>query len=95
MYCRIVQPTSLVPCAQVNTNAVVLVSKGMVHTEGGWPKEVDCTEVEQTIRFRRKVHSAPCPSDTARWSSQRICQSNAQQHRPTVQRAQHVLPATG
>jgi hypothetical protein len=54
---------------QVNTKAVVLVSKGMVHTEGGWPKEVDCTEVEQTIRFRRKVLRLPCPSDMARQSS--------------------------
>ena len=34
---------------------MVLVNKGMVHLEGGWPKEVDCAEVEQTIRYRRKV----------------------------------------
>lgn len=40
---------------QVNTDAVVLVSKGMWHTEGGWPKDVDCTEVEQTTRYIRKV----------------------------------------
>jgi hypothetical protein len=41
--------------AQANTTAVVLVSSGMSHVEGGWPKEVDHTEVEQVIRFRRKV----------------------------------------
>lgn len=40
---------------QVNTNAVVLVNKAMCHLEGGWPKEVDCTEVEQVIRYRRKA----------------------------------------
>jgi dynein intermediate chain 2 len=27
----------------------------MAHTEGGWPKDVDCTEAEHVIRFRRKV----------------------------------------
>lgn len=27
----------------------------MSHTEGGWPKDVDCTEAEHVIRFRRKV----------------------------------------
>lgn len=40
---------------QVNTDAVVLVNKGMWHIEGGWPKDVDCTEVEQTTRYIRKV----------------------------------------
>lgn len=27
----------------------------MLHLEGGWPKDVDCTEAEHVIRFRRKV----------------------------------------
>ena len=55
-------------CAQVNSTAVVLVSKGMVHLEGGWPKEVDCSEVEQTIRYRRKVpRSAPAPCAHPTW----------------------------
>ena len=27
----------------------------MVHTEGGWPKDVDCTEAEHVIRYRKKV----------------------------------------
>jgi hypothetical protein len=27
----------------------------MAHTEGGWPKDVDCTEAEHVIRFRRKI----------------------------------------
>ncbi len=44
---------------QVSTEAVVLVNKGMWHIEGGWPKDLDCTEQEQTARFIRKVGSAP------------------------------------
>lgn len=41
------------PCRQVNTTAVVSVTRGMVHTEGGWPKEVDHTEAEQVRRRPR------------------------------------------
>jgi dynein intermediate chain 2 len=28
---------------------------GMNHREGGWPKDVDPNEVEQTMRYRKKV----------------------------------------
>ena len=41
--------------AQVNTVAVIYANKAMNHTEGGWPKEVDCTEAEHVIRYRKKV----------------------------------------
>lgn len=41
--------------AQANTTAVLNISRSMHHVEGGWPKEVDFTEAEQTIRFRKKV----------------------------------------
>ena len=27
----------------------------MNHVEGGWPKDVNSAEVEQTIRYRKKV----------------------------------------
>ena len=30
-------------------------SRGMNHVEGGWPKDVNPAEVEQTIRYRKKV----------------------------------------
>ena len=30
-------------------------NRGMNHMEGGWPKDVNPNEVEQTIRFRKKV----------------------------------------
>lgn len=38
-----------------NTVAVILASKAMSHVEGGWPKDVDYTEAEHTIRYRKKV----------------------------------------
>ena len=27
----------------------------MFHMEGGWPKDIDFTEVEHTIRYRKKI----------------------------------------
>ncbi|CAL8464794.1 g4329 [Coccomyxa elongata] len=39
---------------EVNTNPVVLINRGVLHTEGGWPKEIDCTEIEQVIRYRKR-----------------------------------------
>ena len=41
--------------AQVNTVAQAFVARGMQHTEGGWPKEVDHTEAEHVIRYRKKA----------------------------------------
>ena len=43
------------PHTQVNTQAATFQSKGMVHLEGGWPKDIVFDEVEHTIRFRKKV----------------------------------------
>ena len=39
----------------VNTETVSYKSIGMLHLEGGWPKEVDCTEKDQTVRYKKKV----------------------------------------
>lgn len=39
----------------VNTNTFVYVGQGMCHMEGGWPKDVDPTEKDQTQRYRKKV----------------------------------------
>jgi dynein intermediate chain 2 len=39
----------------VNTESFSFASKGILHTQGGWPKDVDATEVEHTIRYRKKV----------------------------------------
>jgi dynein intermediate chain 2, axonemal len=40
---------------QVNTERREVSSRGINHVEGGWPRDVDPTEVEQTIRYRKKV----------------------------------------
>lgn len=31
------------------------MQRGMNHTEGGWPREVNPTDEEQTLRFRKKI----------------------------------------
>ena len=40
---------------EVNTESLAYVSQGMSHQEGGWPKDIDYTEKEQTVRYRKKV----------------------------------------
>ncbi|NXW09589.1 DNAI2 protein, partial [Fregetta grallaria] len=40
---------------EVNTVRVEVESRGVNHVEGGWPKDINPQEVEQTIRFRKKV----------------------------------------
>mmetsp|Transcript_183 Transcript_183/g.635 ORF Transcript_183/g.635 Transcript_183/m.635 type:complete len:582 (+) Transcript_183:180-1925(+) len=40
---------------EANTNAVIYTDKVISHYEGGWPKEVDFTEAEHVIRYRKKV----------------------------------------
>ena len=39
----------------INTERQRFISSGMLHVEGGWPKDVDSTEKEQTTRYRKKV----------------------------------------
>lgn len=40
-----------------NTEAVILAAKAMNHVEGGWPKDIDCTEAEHTIRCALQISS--------------------------------------
>ncbi|XP_065804353.1 dynein axonemal intermediate chain 2 isoform X2 [Labrus bergylta] len=40
---------------QVNTKRFESESRGINHVEGGWPKDINPHEMEQTIRFRKKV----------------------------------------
>ncbi|KAM6111115.1 dynein axonemal intermediate chain 2 [Pterocles gutturalis] len=40
---------------EVNTERVEVESRGTNHVEGGWPKDINPQEVEQTARFRKKV----------------------------------------
>lgn len=39
----------------VNTENVEYKSRGVNHTEGGWPKDVNCMDEEQTTRQRKKI----------------------------------------
>jgi dynein intermediate chain 2, axonemal len=40
---------------EVNTESLVVANRGILHSQGGWPKDVDATDVEHTIRFRKKI----------------------------------------
>ena len=41
--------------SEMNTARTEVVSQGMNHTEGGWPKDVNCYDPEQTSRYRKKI----------------------------------------
>ncbi|EOA93759.1 Dynein intermediate chain 2, axonemal, partial [Anas platyrhynchos] len=40
---------------EVNTERVEVETRGVNHVEGGWPKDINPQEMEQTARFRKKV----------------------------------------
>jgi len=40
---------------EVNTERFETDTRGINHTEGGWPKDVNHAEIEQVMRFRKKV----------------------------------------
>lgn len=40
---------------EINTERYETEPRGLNHVEGGWPKDVNPGEVEQTIRYRKKV----------------------------------------
>lgn len=40
---------------EVNTQRFESESRGMNHVEGGWPKDINPAEIEQTMRYRKKV----------------------------------------
>ncbi|KAG5671329.1 hypothetical protein PVAND_001532 [Polypedilum vanderplanki] len=40
---------------EVNTVSTTTESRGIMHTEGGWPKDVNFQDAEQTLRYRRKL----------------------------------------
>eukprot|EP00759_Apiculatamorpha_spiralis_P027405 PhF_6_TR30186/c0_g1_i2/m.44338/K11143/DNAI2; dynein intermediate chain 2, axonemal len=41
--------------ASTNTERIKLNSKGMVHTEGGWPGAVDVTDVDAKTKFTKRI----------------------------------------
>ncbi|KAG7205444.1 hypothetical protein KM043_007436 [Ampulex compressa] len=40
---------------EVNTNTATFKDVGMYHVEGGWPKDINTKDLEQTVRYRRKI----------------------------------------
>jgi len=40
---------------EVNTESLTFSNQGILHLQGGWPKDVDPSDVEHTIRFRKKI----------------------------------------
>lgn len=41
--------------SEVNTVSTTTENRGILHTEGGWPKDVNFQDPEQTLRYRRKL----------------------------------------
>lgn len=52
---RSLQNISRTAVHSLNTDNVEYKSRGVNHTEGGWPKDVNCMDEEQTIRQRKKI----------------------------------------
>ncbi|NXH22033.1 DNAI2 protein, partial [Bucco capensis] len=50
-----IQHSSDMSVHEVNTEHVEVVSRGVNHTEGGWPRDINPQDMEQTSRFRKKV----------------------------------------
>ncbi|NXD62050.1 DNAI2 protein, partial [Eolophus roseicapillus] len=50
-----VQHSSEMSEHEVNTERVKVQSRGVNHVEGGWPKDVNPCEADQTARFRKKL----------------------------------------
>lgn len=51
----VVNTTPYMSETDVNTDSIVTKNTSMVHTEGGWPKDVDVTEQSDVTRFRKKA----------------------------------------
>lgn len=41
--------------SQVNTTTATYRDNKMFHYEGGWPKDINMKDLEQTVRYRRKI----------------------------------------
>lgn len=44
-----------VPLLQANTIRLDYVDRGILHVEGGWPKDVNQDDPEQVTRFKKKA----------------------------------------
>ncbi|TDG41972.1 hypothetical protein AWZ03_011618 [Drosophila navojoa] len=52
---RAMQLSSVMALSEVETENATYDDHGMFHYEGGWPKEVNMNDEEQTLRHRKKV----------------------------------------
>lgn len=43
----------------VNTARVQTKSRAMMHTEGGWPKDIDASEAQDTMKWRKRLEKDP------------------------------------
>ena len=46
-------------CHSVNTERVVMESRTQSHVEGGWPKEIDPKEPQETTKWRKRLEKDP------------------------------------
>lgn len=52
---RSTQYANQMGASEVNTERATYESRGVNHTEGGWPKDICLQDPEQTTRYRRKI----------------------------------------
>merc|ERR1719163_1002526 len=45
--------------AAVNTARVQTKSRAMMHEEGGWPKDIDASEAQDTLKWRKRLEKDP------------------------------------
>ncbi|KAG6801639.1 dynein intermediate chain 2, axonemal isoform X1 [Apis mellifera caucasica] len=52
---RATQCSNIYSVHEVNTNTATFKDNGMCHSEGGWPKDLNAKDIEQTMRYKRKI----------------------------------------
>ena len=52
---RVIQCAAVASENEINTTRADFISQGMNHAEGGWPKDINPAENDQTMRFRKKI----------------------------------------
>lgn len=52
---RWTQKTGQMSASEANTDRATYENKGVNHVEGGWPKDINLTDPEQVVRYRRKI----------------------------------------
>lgn len=52
---RWTQRSGQMSASEANTDRATFEHRGINHVEGGWPKDVNLADPEQTVRYRRKI----------------------------------------